>query len=179
MIRRLALLAAVLMPVSVYGQTTQQNWPNLVTSGLPTVSVLDDRRVETSGRLLRFTPDSLVLLIDGMERTFEAGHVRRIDRRGDSLKNGAIIGAVVGVVMGALSAGISDCPGDEPGGDCPGFRAVAVFVSTPIYAAIGTGIDALVVGRTRLYDAPEGPTPGAARSQWPNRRTAINVNVRW
>jgi hypothetical protein len=178
MIRSLALLAAVLIPATAHGQI-QQNWPNLDTAGLPTVTVLDVRGAETSGRLLRISPASLVLLVDGMERTFDADQVRRIDRRGDSLKNGAIIGAVVGVVMGALSAGISDCPGDDPGGDCPGFRAAAVFISTPVYAAIGTGIDALVVGRTRLYDAPVVSAPGAALSQFPNRIIPINLSVSW
>jgi hypothetical protein len=35
-------------------------------------------------------------------------------------------------------------------------------VSTGIYAAIGTGVDALIVGRTRVYDA--GRSTGAVRN---------------
>ena len=96
------------------------------------------------------------------ERQFENARVARIQKRGDSLRNGAIIGAVVGVAMGIITAGISDCPGDHPGGGCPGSRAALFLVSTGVYSAIGTGIDALIPGRTTLYEAPKAP-PAADR----------------
>jgi hypothetical protein len=127
-------------------------------------------------------PDSIVILVDGAERRFEAARVTRIQRRGDSLRNGAIIGAVVGAAMGILTAGIADCPGDSPDGGCPGSRVALFVVSTGTYSAIGTGIDALIPGRTTLYEAPKArPTAdqgGSAPFAF-SRRAAVNVRVRW
>ena len=153
------------------------SWPGLATAESSTVYVLDDTGAETSGTLLRLNPDWLVLRVGDTERRFDAARVRRIEKRGDSLRNGAVIGAIVGAAVGVLAAGISDCPGDDPGGSCPGFRAAGFLLSTGAYAAIGTGIDALVVGRTTLYEAPAA-SPRPARM--PNRgRIAFNMAFRW
>ena len=177
MTRCIAILAATLVPGAVSAQGTAQSWPGLATAELSTVYVLDDTGVETSGTLLRLNPDSLVLLVGDTERRFDAARVNRIEKRGDSLRNGAFIGAIVGAAMGLLVAGISDCPGNDPGGSCPGTRAAGVLLSTGVYAAIGTGIDALVVGRTTLYEAPAA-SPRSARM--PNRgRVAFNLALRW
>lgn len=157
-----AVLVTVLLPTALCAQETVQGWPGLTaTSRLPTVYVLDETGTETSGRLLRLNPDSLVVVVGGAERRFDATRVRRIQMRGDSLRNGAIIGAVVGAVVGLLTAGISDCSGEDPGGPCPGGRAAIFLVSTGVYASIGAGIDAIIVGRTTLYEAPR-VTPSAA-----------------
>jgi hypothetical protein len=180
---RLALLvAAGLVPGVANAQDTAAKWPGLESSRLSTVYVLDVGGTETSGKLLRLNPDSLVVLVDGQERQFETARVARIQKRGDSLRNGAIIGAVVGVAMGIITAGISDCPGDRAGGGCPGSRAALFLVSTGVYSAIGTGIDALIPGRTTLYKAPKAP-PTAERggaAPVPLRRgAALHVSVRW
>lgn len=175
--RCITILAAALVPGAVCAQGTAQSWPGLATAELSTVYVLDDTGVETSGRFLCLNPDSLVLLVDGAERRLEAARVKRIQKRGDSLRNGAFIGAIVGAGMGLIVAGISDCPGSDPGGSCPGTRAVAFLFSTGVYAAIGTGIDALVVGRTTLYEAPAVRSP-SARTQY-RGRAAINLSFRW
>ena len=106
-----------------------------------------------------------MLLVDGAERRVEAPHVRRIDKRGDSLKNGAWIGAVVGAAFGALGAGLSDCSRRHSGGGCAGERAALFLISTGTYAACGTAIDALIVGRTRIYVAPVR-SPSAASRQF-------------
>ncbi len=179
---RVALLIAALSPGVASAQEAASNWPGLVSSQLSTVYVLDNTGAETSGKLLRLNPDSIVLLVDGAERRFETARVARIQKRGDSLRNGAIIGAVVGVAMGILTAGISDCPGDHPGGGCPGSRAALFLVSTGVYSAIGVGIDALIPGRTTLYEASKAP-PAAARGGSTPRAfgggAALNVRVRW
>jgi hypothetical protein len=179
--RCFAILMATLVPIAVCAQDAPLGWPGLAPTGLSTVYVLDDTEIETSGTLLRVNPDSLVLLVGGAERRFEAARVRRIQRRGDSLRNGALIGAIVGVAMGVVVGGISDCPGDNRGGSCPGSRAAMFLVSTGVYAAIGTGIDALVPGRTTLYEAPTVPPSTARRSAQPayRRRAAVNLSVRW
>ena len=182
MIWRVAILIAALSPGVASAQDAASNWPGLVSSRLSTVYVLDYAGVETSGKLLRLNPDSIVLLVDGAERQFENARVKRIQKRGDSLRNGAIIGAVVGVAMGIITAGISDCPGDDPGGGCPGSRAALFLVSTGVYSAIGTGIDALIPGRTTLYEASKAPPTADRGRSAPlafGRRAAVTLRVRW
>jgi hypothetical protein len=174
MIGRVAILVVALSSRAVCAQQAASSWPGLDPSRLSTVYVLDKSGTETAGKLLRLNPDSLVLLVDGAERQFESARVARIQKRGDSLRNGAIIGAVVGVAMGILTAGISDCPGDNPGGGCPGSRAALFLVSTGVYSAIGVGIDALIPGRTTLYEAPKAPSSANRR-----RSAAVNLSVRW
>jgi hypothetical protein len=179
---RVAIFIAALGPGVASAQDAAANWPGLVSSGLSTVYVLDNTGTETSGKFLRLNPDSIVLLVDGAERRFETARVARIQKRGDSLRNGAIIGAVVGVAMGIITAGISDCPGDHPGGGCPGSRAALFLVSTGVYSAIGTGIDALIPGRTTLYEAPKAPPAadgGGSVAPAFRRRAAVNLRVRW
>ena len=105
----LAVIATVLVPTGAAAQDTLSRWPGLDVTQLSTVYVVDDAGVETTGKLLRIDPDAVVLLVGGAERRVEAPHVRRIDKRGDSLKNGAWIGAVIGAAFGALGAGLSDC----------------------------------------------------------------------
>ena len=179
---RVAILIVALSPGAASAQDAASNWPGLVSSRLSTVYVLDNTGTETSGKLLRLNPDSIVLLVDGAERQFETARVARIQKRGDSLRNGAIIGAVVGVAMGIITSGISDCPGGNPGGGCPGSRAALFLVSTGVYSAIGTGIDALIPGRTTLYEASKSPPTADRGGSAPlafRRRAAVNVRVRW
>jgi hypothetical protein len=179
---RVAIFIAALGPGVASAQDAAANWPGLVSSRLSTVYVLDNTGTETSGKFLRLNPDSIVLLVDGAERRFETARVARIQKRGDSLRNGAIIGAVVGVAMGIITAGISDCPGDHPGGGCPGSRAALFLVSTGFYSAVGAGIDALIPGRTTLYEAPKAPPAadgGGSAAPAFRRRAAVNLRVRW
>jgi hypothetical protein len=179
---RIAILIAAFSPGVASAQDATSNWPGLVSSQLSTVYVLENTGTETSGKLLRLNPDSIVLLVDGAERRFEAARVTRIQRRGDSLRNGAIIGAIVGAALGFVTSGIADCPGDNPGGGCPGSRAALFVVSTGVYAAIGTGIDALIPGRTTLYEASKTPSAADRGGSVPvafRRRAAVNVHVGW
>lgn len=175
----LAILAVTLVPSVVCAQGTGTSWSGLdmETAGLSTVYVLDDTGVETSGKFLRLDPESIVLLVGGVEQRFEAARVRRIEKRGDSLRNGAVIGAIVGAVMGVLVAGLADCPGTDQDGGCAGARTAGVLLSTAAYAAIGTGIDAWVVGRTTLYATPPAPRR-SARALF-GKRIAINLSIRW
>jgi hypothetical protein len=140
------------------------------------VYVTDRTGMETRGKLVGLDPDSLRLLVDGAERRFDVADVVRIEKR-DGLRNGAIIGAIVGVAMGSVAAGLSDCPGDYPGGACAGFRAAALTVSTGVYAAIGTGIDALVRGRSTLYAAP--PAGRSATVGGASRGVGVQFVVTW
>jgi hypothetical protein len=163
---KVMLAAALLfMPAPLWAQGTLDNWPELNRSALASVYVLDVTGTETVGTLVGFDADAIVLLVDGAERRIDAAQVRRIDKRGDSLRNGVIIGSAVGLAFGALSAGISDCPEDV---SCAAFRAIGFVAGTLIYTSIGVAIDAAVTGRTRLYEAP---SQGA--------RVAAGIRLRW
>jgi hypothetical protein len=175
----IVVLSVVLLPASLWAQESTPTWPGLDVSSLPTVHVVDDKGDETTGKLLRFDVDSLVLLVEGTERRFEAGRVRRIDKQGDSLRNGALIGTIVGIGIGALAA-MSECPGS--GGSCPGSRAAFFVLSVGTYAAIGTGIDALIPGRTTLYVARQAVPASRHERAAPHSyglRAGLNVRLTW
>ena len=115
--------------------------------GLPTVYVMDRQGQETKGKIVSWTDSAVVLrLDDGVIRTFNTGEAVRIDLRGDSLKNGALTGAGVGLAIGLMmSAACSECGA--------GFTVPMTLTTAGIYAAIGTGIDALIPGRTPFWNA--------------------------
>jgi hypothetical protein len=176
MTRWMLVLGLAFTPRMAYAQDTTQKWPGLSTSELSTVYVLDDTGAETSGKLVRLNPDSIVILAGGAERRFDAARIRRVQKRGDSIRNGVIIGAVVGAVLGGIGSGLADCPGVDQGG-CAAARAGMFALSTAVYTAIGAGIDALVVGRTTLYTAAPGTPgrlPGASRGP-----ASIGIGVRF
>jgi hypothetical protein len=154
---RLGALAALFCSVTAVparAQSSIDRWTGLNVGGLQTVYVKDTSGVESAGPLLRINPDSLVLLVDGAERQLPLGDVARIQKR-DSLRNGTLIGLAIGTVMGIVSGGLSDCPGNNPGGSCAHFRAVMLVLSAGVYTGLGTGVDALIRGRTTLYEQRE------------------------
>ena len=102
---------------------------------------------EARGQLLRLGPDTLTLLDQGISRDIPLAGITRIDARGDSVKNGAIIGALV---LGAYCAiictqGVGDLTNDQ--------LPYLIGVNIVLGAAIGAGIDAMHVGRTMIYQA--------------------------
>lgn len=148
------------------------NDPIVPGGSLPTVFLLDARGAEYRGKLLRVNGREVAMLVNDRERVFGRAEIVRIEKRGDSLKNGAIIGAVVGAALGLLAAGISDCPAafDE---SCTGTRLGLFVTSVGIYTAVGTGIDAAIKGRTVIYQAP------SATRQSRSGGAALRYSVRW
>ncbi len=171
----LAFVGVLLVPGLAAAQPAAQTWSELRPAGWSTVYVLDDAGVETTGRFLRTDRDSLVLLVGGREVRIDAARVERIQKRGDSLRNGAIIGALVGAGVGLVVSRMADCP--DARGSCPGFRVAALATSTAVYAGIGAGIDALVTGRTTVYEARTGPSRVAAVPR--DLGLGIRVRLRW
>lgn len=170
-----ALVLIIVAPGLVCAQETPGDWPAVdpLKTKPATVIVRDDAGVETSGKLLRLDPDAIILVVDDVERRFEADRVTRIEKRGDSLRNGIIIGALVGTAFAMLGAKLSDCPGSDPGGPCTGFRVATVLMTT----AIGAGIDKMRVGRTTLYESRSATRGG----NWAlrGRQFGINLAVKW
>ena len=177
----LALILLLLPASPAFAQGGAPSFANVRTEGLPTIYVLDQAGVETTGTLISFTDAALVLRVNGvngMPRTFQPSQVRRVQRKGDSLKNGLIIGAVVGGFLGAVAGGGSDCPKASSG--CAAFRVVIPLISAGFYTLAGAGIDALVQGRTLLWEAPQQKTGTATVSLSPGRRgVSALMRVRW
>ena len=146
------ILAVLLfVPAATHAQETLGGWQGLRTSSLQTIYVTDDTGRRTEGKLLKFDTDSLVMLIDGMEQRFDAQRVRRIEKRGDSVKNGALIGTALGLVFSSVFIGMADCA--EYSGSCTGSQIAGFVVGTGLYTAMGAGIDAMIVRRTVVFDA--------------------------
>ncbi len=138
------VLLAMALPASVNGQTFEQ----VQLNGLPTMYVLDRAGREIEGTLVRLTDSAIVVRTKTGPRTFTPAEVSLIERKGDSLKNGAIIGAIFGAVSGATIGG--DCS------NCPGTHVAMALVGAGIWAAIGAGIDALIPGRTWVWPVRAG-----------------------
>lgn len=174
--RLACVIGMVLVAAPAAGQDASPR-AGLNRDALSTVFVLDDRGAETKGRLLRFDNESIVVLVNGQERQFELARVRKIEKRGDSLKNGTIIGATVGLVLGALTGGMAECKqSDGSFGACGvGTWAAAALMSAGFYGAIGAGIDAAIPGRTTLYQKPAS-SGGLAAS---GAGASLRFSVRW
>lgn len=166
---RFALIIA-LAPAAAFAQPPPPV-PSPAKPG-PTVIVQDNKGAETKGKLLRLDVREAVLLIDGQERRFDLANVRRIEKRGDSLKNGMIAGAAVGLLSGLFGGQLLCDAGDKVcKDDIPNPLAVAV-----VWAGIGAGTDALIQRRTTLYQSPI--TTNVARTGQSQHAT-IAIRLRW
>jgi hypothetical protein len=152
--KTIATLAAISIPLNAAAQT------DAPVKDFPTLIVTDASGRETQGRLVNWADGTLVMKAGGQEKTFAPGDFLRVDIKGDSLKNGALIGAGVGALLGGLMVGAC-------GGDCGGAAAVFFLTNVAMYSAIGTAFDAMNSGRTPLWQSG-GPTylgnPGSAKS---------------
>lgn len=98
---------------------------------------------EVSGRLLQSGAEAVRLLVNGQEQVIPIDQIARLERSGDSLRNGAVIGAVIAGAWCALVCG--------QGLDSSGQIPIAVAANAGLGALVGAGIDAAHRGRTLLY----------------------------
>jgi hypothetical protein len=128
-------------PVGSVGQLRTK-----VKSG-DTIFVRDMNGGETKGILWEASESSIRLLVKGQIREIPAGDVRQVARRGDTLRNGFLIGAAFGAIaMGASVVG--ECSNL---GECLAPTVTFALISGGFFGAIGAGIDALIPGRTVVY----------------------------
>jgi hypothetical protein len=113
------------------------------------VRVIDVRGVELRGTLLRASTREVHLFTQTTEVRLVFDDIRRVDRRGDSIANGAVIGALWPPV--ALLAGAGQ------GFDSSGDALRALPSAMLIFSVLGAGIDALHVGWTNVYRADRTP----------------------
>lgn len=115
------------------------------------VFVTDLQDVETSGPLLRITPESIAISVQNTARSWTVPAVRRIERRGDPIKNGVITGliagAAAGLAYGLLVSPALEAEAVEPAGVVAGLTAL----NAGLGAGLGALIDAAVVGRTTVF----------------------------
>jgi len=158
-----AMLSVALTSVSARAQqpspsqapaTTTAPIDASILKGMFPVYVVEKSGDQATGKLVSLTTTELVLETPAAQtRTFKLDEVAQVYRKGDSLKNGAIIGAIVGAAAGALVAG--ECSGDSDPSSSDtcgaGTRVTLVVTSIAAWAAIGTAIDALISGRTLIW----------------------------
>jgi hypothetical protein len=118
-----------------------------------TVFVTDDAGNVTRGRLTNVTPSALRLTVHGSEREWRSAAVYRLERRGDSVKDGARRGAIAGVIIGATLGAVAGATWANSGsGSTPLGGALGLgLVGTGLGVGIGAGMDALIQGRTLVY----------------------------
>ena len=158
----IAILAAALLvlPALAGAQEPVRDFSQLNTRLKPgdKVWVTDAQGREVSGKIQVLSPDAITLK-DGGGRTFAAGDVRLIvERRGDSLGNGALIGLGVG----GLGIGLA-CLATVEGSDME-WCAMGALVYGAVGAGIGVGIDAMIPGKKLVtYRAPGAAGTAHAR----------------
>jgi hypothetical protein len=135
---------AVLLALFVFSPLLADAAPQKGHSTVGDVFVHSIGGGEARGQLLRLGPDTLTLLEQGSSHDIRLADVTRIETRGDSVKNGAIIGAAILAGWCALI-----CPQVLDG--YSGQFGYVLAVNTALGAAIGAGIDGMHVGRTTIY----------------------------
>ena len=109
------------------------------------VRIIDAQGIEWRGRLSAAGAGELRLLVPAGEVAVAYTNVKRLDRRGDSVKEGLLIGMLWPIVMLPLGAG--------QGFDSEREAWAALPLGVAMMGAIGAGVDALNKGWTTLYRA--------------------------
>lgn len=140
------VLLAAAMPAAAQGIANSFEELRLLVRPGDTITIRSSAGAEVTGKIDSLSRSSLVLR-DGERREFlEADVTSILQRRGDSLVNGALWGMAAGAGFIAVAAAAS-CEGD-----CDGFVVAAALVYSGLGAAIGIGIDALVMSRYVVYE---------------------------
>ena len=139
-----------------------------------TIVVVDELGRETRGRLVRFTPDTLMMLVASSEVSVDRRRVASVYTRGDSIWNGMAIGAAAGAVLGVTSLQASRTQGD--------LDQAAAGILPILGAGIGTALDAVIRRKRVVYERQPGQTTGAALSLLPAvgaSRAGLSMRMSW
>jgi hypothetical protein len=126
--------------------SAQATFADLHVKGKPTVYVTNLLGRETKGKLVEVRDAVITVHTRQAIRTFTPDEVLLIERKGDSLKNGAIWGIILGAYC-ALVCGQGVASGREYAG------VVAYNFSLPI------AVDAVLPGRTRIWPVTKRKMP--------------------
>lgn len=145
------------------GTASAQDAPH---PAVPVYVGLEDTGEELRGTLVRLGPETLTLLVNGHPMDLAIERVGRVQTPGDSVRNGALIGAVAGGVWCALVCGQITGAGPE--------LSIFIALHASLWGGVGAGIDALIPGRTTIYQRPPS---ASARGAPP--RAALSYRVRF
>lgn len=140
------------------------------------ISVVDVSGRETEGRIGTLSRDAMTLVTEAGPRVLGEADVAKIrQRRGDSLRNGAIIGAVAATAYFLTAAALLS---DSDGGEVIVGTAVAGGVLfAGMGAAAGAGIDALIARRQVIYQKPAGRSRVGVLPMFRHGRRGAAVSV--
>jgi hypothetical protein len=115
-----------------------------------TVWITDATGREEKGRITRITDETIsTLASNDVVRQFKSDEVVRVQaRRSDSILNGALIGAGA-----AVASGLFLCSLTEPWEICRDDVGPMLRIGA-LGAGIGIAVDAVIRGRTVIYEAP-------------------------
>ncbi len=132
------------------------------------VTVEDRAGASVKGTVLRLTPEEIVVTAKGAERVFLSPSVRRIQRRGDSPRNGKLIGAVFGGALGGAFAGAFS--GESRASDF----MQGVAISGSVGLGRGLVVDAAHVGTTTVFSALS-----TSAMMWQRGGDGVAVRATW
>lgn len=140
------------VPTNAAAQESFASVRNQVARG-DTVFVTDVTGMETRGRVMKVDLSTIRLKVKGTEREWQEAAVYRLERRGDSVTDGARRGIITGAVIGAILGAIAGATWANSGsGSTPSGGALGVgLVGAGIGLGIGVGMDALLQGRTLIF----------------------------
>jgi hypothetical protein len=140
-----AVAAAILKPCAAGAQDVSLATTLLLQVGTRPILIIDDAGKELRGEIVHVASDAVTLRAGAMQYHIDLDRVRRIERRGDSPWDGAVVGAGIGAAVAAASwllrgtcavRIVYECdynPGDyltlgESGSAIVGFAAVGLLV---------------------------------------------------
>jgi hypothetical protein len=158
--RRLVLLALFLMTggsiAEAQGIAHSFDELKLLVRPGGTVSVIDALGREATGKIVDVSMTGLVLMVESERRELHESDVTRVlERRRDSLVNGAIFGAAIGGGLGLIGA--NRCANDF---GCSGTTGEFLALWGGIGVGAGVGVDALIAKRRVIYE--RRPSLGAS-----------------
>jgi hypothetical protein len=143
-----ALMETFAAPASAQGVATSFSELRLLVSAGDTVTIRHHGGEESKGKILSLSPTSIAILTGGERRDLDESDVSTIvQRRQDSLKDGALWGA--GVAAVTFGIGLAQV--------CEGECGSALLVTGILFygglgAGIGVGVDALITSPRVIFE---------------------------
>jgi hypothetical protein len=136
----------------ISAQTRDEPGLNRILSPGMTVWITDSTGREEKTQIVGLSGDTVMTATGGGTRLFRTTEIVRARvRKTDSIVNGALIGAGV-----AVASGLFLCRLTEPWEIC--WNAGPLLQIGAVGAGAGASIDALIRGRTTIYEAAPGKT---------------------
>jgi hypothetical protein len=128
---------------------------------------------EIRGRLVRLSPDEIVVASTHGNQTIPFSNIGWIEKRADPLWNGALIGA------GLLGFSMMGGAGASCSPDCSSQVPHALAAGAAIGGGIGALIDWMIPGRTRVFGSrPAAADAGSFGSLWSRIKPGDRIAVR-